>query len=64
MRTKVKVNVKGIELTKYLKTEQSTRDFAYCIAHEIEWNSFLTKLGLIKYEYITIDEPLDLTSLK
>lgn len=50
MKHKIKINAKQKELNEYLITEQSTKDFAYCIANEIEWNSYLTDKGLIKEE--------------
>ena len=59
MKIKVKINLKQKELDEYLCTEQSTTDFAYCIANNIEWNSYLKGKGLIeeKVEYVKTPMP-------
>lgn len=59
MKVKVKINLKQKELDEYLRTEQSTNDFAYCIANQIEWNSYLKEKGLIeeKIEYVSTPMP-------
>lgn len=55
MKYKFKVNTRQKELNEYLSTEESTKDFGYCIANGIEWNSYLTDKGLIKEEFELVD---------
>lgn len=57
MKYKIKVNAKEKELREYLRTEESMKDFAYCLANEINWDTFLKEKGLIKEEteYINIE---------
>lgn len=45
---KIEINIKQKELNEYLGTEESSKDFLYCVANDIEWNSFLREKGLIK----------------
>ena len=64
MKFKVKENVRYKELAEYLKTKESEQDFLTCLASGKDWNSFLEEKGLLDFQEVEYDEPLDLTSLK